>query len=282
MKKVDHGIIVPLSYVSVISLLAVMLHFAVTGCRETGRGPVPATPVETAIAVVETKPLPLLPWGNSVTTEPWTRTLMAELASTGKDLLTAVPADIEAWCPRYSKQSSAERLEFWAQLIAKMTEYESGFNPAQIYVECSSVSSAYGASGKWFPDRGKWCIPGHKLDGGVAISRGLTQMSLESAQGYKCPLSSPAELHEPAKNLSCAVRVFNRFVPSPRQYEGAVRGHGRLAGKGSDGKWKGAAAYWAVMRETPLVNGKASYARKSHDNIRAYTRTLAFCKQPNN
>lgn len=197
----------------------------------------------------------------------WSIFVMSELDKLGKDLLDSSPADRKEWCKRYDDLDRDQRRVFYAQLISKMVQYESNYKPETLFVECSKKQSTYGSSGKWFADRGMYCIPGHAKDGGVAISRGLTQMSLQSAQGYNCEVSEPKDLHDPFKNISCTIRVMNRFIPAPRQYEGKVRGHGRISGKVS-GSWKGAGAYWSVMR----------CPKDSCDSIKSYVSNLTICK----
>ncbi|MFV8250263.1 hypothetical protein [Bdellovibrio bacteriovorus] len=216
--------------------------------------------------------LPKLAWdGAHPQSDVWTEFLLSELEATGKDMLNAKPADRATFCKKYDQLDQQGRKLFYAQFISKLAQFESDYIPSKVYVECSSKPTTYGKSGRFFASKGKWCIPGHAKDGGVAISRGLTQLSLESAQGYKCPLTEPSELHDPKKNLSCAVRIMNRFIPAPRQYEGATRGHNRIAQK-VDGVWKGAAAYWAPLRDS------SEYNRESLAAIVKYTSNLSICK----
>lgn len=215
--------------------------------------------------------IPKLAWhGKHADAKSWTEFLLSDLALTGKDLVASSPDDATLFCPKYKTLTAQQKIEFYAQLISKMTQYESGFKPESLMYECNKKKNPYG-SARYDSARG-WCMKGgHAKDGGYVISRGLIQMSLQSAQGYKCPLTDPSELHDPKKNLNCAIRVLNRFVPSPRQYEGAVRGHNRIAGK-VNGSWKGGAAYWAVLRDS------SGYAKESYTAIRNYTSSLPYCK----
>jgi len=213
-----------------------------------------------------------LAWaGKHKDADKWTAMLMESLSTLGKDMTAANPLDAENFCPKYRSLDLSERREFYAQLISKMTQFESSYNPASFMYECNKKKNPYGSDGRWDEARG-WCMKGgHTLDGGYVISRGLMQMSIESAQGYHCDIKVPQDLHDPAKNLACAVRIMNRFIPAPRQYEGAVRGHGSVAGySATQEKWLGAAAYWAVIRDRS--------DSESYPSIRAYTRGLAICK----
>lgn len=199
----------------------------------------------------------------------WTASVLDSLILHGADLLESRPVDASEFCPNFSSLNPTETRQFFAQFISIIAKHESRFNSAVFYKECSSSSQTYGAKGKYFASEGKYCIPGHKKDGGIAVSRGLLQISLESAQAYNCDLNEPEELHDPLRNISCAVRILNRFVPSERMSEGKMRGHGRLAGK-VDSSWKGASAYWSVMR---FKAGKESFA-----DIKKYLSTLEICK----
>lgn len=249
------------------------LVFFMAGCS-TAPKQEPTAPVQAETPAVTAK-APALAWdGKHADAAKWTAFVMKEIPVRMADAIKSVPKDIKAFCPSYAKLSSDQRVEFYAQLISRMAKFESSYKPDTFFVECSAKASTYGSSGKYFPERGAkpYCIPGSSKDGGVAISRGLLQMSIESAQGYNCPLSDPKELHDPYKNLSCAMRVMNRFIPAARQYEGKVRGHGSLAGYDSaNERWIGAAAYWSVMRDR---SGSDSYP-----NIVSYLKALPLCNQ---
>ena len=208
----------------------------------------------------------VLPWYPENDDSSWTIWAIDRIGS-HPELVKANPSDIQEFCPKFKSLDNDHRILFYAHLLAKMAKYESNYNPKASYVECSSKSSTYGSSGKWFASRGQYCIPGSKLEGGVAISRGLFQMSVDSANAYGCGIESPSDLEKPDIAIECAVKVLNRFVPAPRMNEGKVRGHGRLAGK-VDGVWKGAAAYWSVMRSNSVAYPK----------IKSYVAGLPFCR----
>lgn len=262
---------------SKIFAILILLVFATAMTRKVPQAAeVPASPAPRAEEPSRTTEEPIaavkLAWdGKHPDTAKWTVYLLSELSTLGSDILHAIPEDRKLFCPKFDSLSSEQRKIFYAQLISKMAEFESNYKPETFMTECSSSPKTYGSDGKFFASRGKWCIPGHAKDGGVAISRGLMQLSLESAQGYKCPISEPKELHDPFKNISCAVRIMNRFIPAPRQYEGKIRGHNRIAGK-IDENWKGASAYWAVMRDS------SGYAKESYTSIKTYVSNLSMCK----
>jgi hypothetical protein len=144
-----------------------------------------------------------------------------------------VPEDATTFCPKYTKLSSSQRKEFWAFLISAMTKYESSFKPETQYKEAFKDSK-----------------------GNNVISRGLLQISIESANGYGCGFKTVSELHDPYANLSCGIRILNRWMSRDK----------RIAGK-VDGGWRGGARYWSVLRST----------NKPYSSIVAMTRKMSIC-----
>ena len=199
--------------------------------------------------------VPSLAWSKRSGASAWGSHLKSEIKAS--KLPTLSIEDAATVCPNYARLSGDFKVEFWAQLISKMAEFESGFKPETVYIECSSKKEAYGDSAVWIASRKQYCIPGHKLDGGIAISRGLLQMSLQSAQGYGCKLSQPSELNEPLKNISCAVKIMESRVSR----DGAVS-------KKVGVKHRGGAAYWSVLRSSS----------KPYPVISSYTKSLNFCR----
>ena len=185
---------------------------------------------------------------------------MKELRA-ASDLLEAKPADVAAWCPKYASLTKEQRAVFYGHMIAEAAKWESSLDPSKNTYECRSTC-VYKGGCRYVEGRGYCMKGGHSLDGGLVISRGLMQMSLESAQSIGCPLKEPKELNDPLKNLSCAVRGFNLYIP----------GGGYIATKGSDEKWKGAAAYWAVWR------GTNEYTKQSRAAIQAASLKAPGCK----
>lgn len=104
-----------------------------------------------------------------------------------------------------------ERSVFWCQLLSKMAQYESNYKPETIYKECSKDKAKY-KDAKWFESEKAYCIGGSKLDGGVAISRGLFQISIQSANSYGANLTDPKKLHGPLTNIWAAILILNRWV----------------------------------------------------------------------
>ncbi|WP_409479507.1 hypothetical protein [Pseudobdellovibrio sp. HCB154] len=165
----------------------------------------------------------------------WSNHLYSELDRLGQDLLDVIPADAATFCPNYKNLTYNERKRYWIYIMSVMTKFESSFNTNTTYTEDFTDSS-----------------------GKKVISRGLLQISIESANGYDCELSNAQDLHNPLKNLSCGVRILDRWVGRD----------GRIAGK-VDSKWRGGARYWAVLRE----GDKTSYK-----TILSSSKNLKMCK----
>ncbi len=146
----------------------------------------------------------------------WTAHVINKLDTLGKDLLSTQPTDIATFCPKYPTYSYAQKKDFWAYLFSVMVRYESGFDPNVTYRES-------------FRDQ----------DGNYIISRGLLQISLESSQGYDCGFRSEQEIHDPYLNLSCGLRIFNRWMKTDKSIAGKV-----------GTSWRGGARYWSVLRTT--------------------------------
>lgn len=91
--------------------------------------------------------------------------------------------------------------------------------------------------------------------GNRVVSRGLLQISRESANGYGCGITDEQQLHDPATNLACAARIMNRLVTR----DGVI---------GSTAKpWKGMAAYWSPFRRTDR-----------RDDMQRWTSAQTFCR----
>jgi hypothetical protein len=141
------------------------------------------------------------------------------LESSAIDLHEQLPADIDAYCMSYPGLSRDQRLRFWSDLLAAIAYHESGHNPDLTYTENFS------------DNRGE-----------RVISRGLLQLSFESGKAYDCPLEQAAELHDPAKNIDCGVRILNKWVGQDGVISQDAGGYPR--------QWLGGARYWSVLRRS--------------------------------
>jgi hypothetical protein len=152
----------------------------------------------------------------------------------------SVPKDIERFCPSYIKRDYGGRTYFWAGLISIMARPESNFNPSTKYVES-------------FKDN----------KGRPVVSRGLLQLSIESAMGSKCDakanVKTEQDLHDPGKNIACASVILDKWV----NIDNIIATYGPKGAKPSGG-----GRYWSVLREG---NGHLP-------EIMAFTRSLAVCK----
>lgn len=180
----------------------------------------------------------VLAWHKSNTRDKWSEHLFKVIPTLGKDMMKVVPSDYKEFCPNFKNLTEDQRVEFYAQLLSIMVKFESSYKPETTYTE-------------GFDD----------AKGNRVISRGLLQISIESGNSYDCQIKKAQELHDPFVNLSCGVRILNRWVSRD----------GRIAGK-VDGKWRGGARYWSVLRKTPGV------PKESYDSIKGYMLNRKMCK----
>lgn len=163
--------------------------------------------------------------------KPWSDELTKIVA---KDLAEYDKAsDIEQFCPKYKSLNSEEKTKAVSELFVAAAFYESGYKPASFMRECRKEKCVYGSGCQIHPEFGYCMKGGHKLDGGIVISRGLMQMSLESALSYKCEgLKVPNDLHDPIKNLRCANTIMKKQIN---------RTENKIGAKSN---------YWAVLKPT--------------------------------
>lgn len=145
---------------------------------------------------------------------PWTVFAFEQMSVVAPRLLTSVPADIVTFCPSYASLDEKNRKNFWIYLLSAMTHFESYYDPSVKYVEK-------------FVD----------AKGNRVVSRGLLQISGESGRSYGCLIPEDMDLHDPYVNLTCGMKILERWVASDRV----------ISGK-SGGKWRGGARYWSVLR----------------------------------
>lgn len=105
------------------------------------------------------------------------------------------------------------------QLISIMAKYESNFKPETNYTEGFNDSK-----------------------GKPVISRGLLQISQESANGYNCNIVKPEQLNDPKTNLFCAVQIIHRWAIRDNTLMGEPK--------------KGCARYFSVCRASSKSNAK--------------------------
>lgn len=194
--------------------------------------PIPTPPPITEEVLREVTPL----WEGKISgAKEWTTHVDRELDRLGKNLLDVIPADRNLFCPKYQSLSYAQRKQYWAFMLSAMVRFESNFKTETSYKEAFNDSH-----------------------GNRVISRGLLQISIESGNAYGCGFKTTKDLHDPKQNLSCGIRILDRWVGRD----------GRIAGK-VDGAWRGGARYWSVLR----AGDKTSYK-----SILSWSQNLSFCK----
>ncbi|HVK62779.1 MAG TPA: murein L,D-transpeptidase catalytic domain family protein [Bdellovibrionales bacterium] len=200
-----------------------------------------ATPVPATFAAL---------WDNShSTSKAWTGYVQDAVKAYGSALM-AGPSDVTTFCPAYNSLSTQNKLNFWAQLIAAMAKYESGWNPVSRYTETTMGTD---------PVTGK-----------QIVSEGLLQLSYQDERNYSgvipagsgvCDFNYTVDkalstsdirrtILDPKTNLTCGVFILNRQ---------AVRYNKLSITSG---------AYWSVLRPSS----------GSFPKIKALTQATAICK----
>jgi hypothetical protein len=154
-------------------------------------------------------------WSKVNTDGAWTAAAKAAVKSSS--LPKTLPIDIAKFCPNYSSHTEDARVEFWVGLLSAVARPESNFKPETTFKEDFRDSK-----------------------GEFVISRGLLQISIESAnqKKYACDIKKAADLHDPATNLRCGVRILEAWVKTDNVI--ATYGNGQSRGGGR---------YWSTLRE---------------------------------
>lgn len=158
---------------------------------------------------------PSAAWDTQPAGRQWTAVAIAAIDRLAPQLASITPTDIDAFCPGYRDASPANRRAFYVSLLAEIAKHESNFDPAVRFTE-TAVDSR-----------------GQRI-----VSRGLLQLSQESANGYGCAISNAEQLHDPTANLECGVRIVDRWLTRDQ----VVAGY-------ASGAWRGASRYWSVLRD---------------------------------
>ena len=227
--------------------LAVIAALALAACQlppengpaeETATEPATgsATPDPTVPPPAERPAQAVAAWDGRPQAAQWTEIVLDELDSSGAGLLGTEIADADALCPAYPELTPAERKLFYLGLVSRMAQFESGFDPETRFTESFTDST-----------------------GQRVVSRGLLQLSIESARGYQgCSPPTAQSLHDPRTNLHCGIVILNRWVSQ----DGVV-------GERVGGGWRGGARYWSVLRETS----------PRRTQIEEFTRNLPVCRR---
>lgn len=156
----------------------------ISGCADLGMTSLSSA----ANAAQQTQPA--MRWDHREEANEWTKSTIAAIASHDVELASAVPADVNAWCPGYPSASLPDRRAFWSGLLSAVAKYESSWNP--------TVS---GAGGRYI---------------------GLLQISSQTALNYHCDANSSTELKVGSANLECAVEIMAAQVGR----DGKISGNG--------------------------------------------------------
>jgi len=175
---------------------------------------------------------PVLAWGDK---PEWTKQALESVRNS--KLPTSSYSDMPEMCPKFKDMNLDQKVEVMAQFMSALAQAEnSKFVVDKEYKEKFKSSST----------------------GDYVISTGLYQISKSStsASSYGCKWSSQSELHDPLKNIACAVKVMNYWTKS-----------GNLMGTQLAQK-TGCGAYWAVCRPDS----------SRYKNIKNYVKNLKICK----
>ena len=127
-------------------------------------------------------------------------------------LTVLVPIDVTTFCPAYAQQGAEGRASFWRGLILAMVGPEFGFRTTASLWEEGRLQQ---------------------------FSIGLLQLSYTDRANHGCDFTNEADIADPARNLTCGVRIMTRLVSE----NGAI-------GVRSGDRWLGGARYWSVLRTT--------------------------------
>lgn len=166
----------------------------------------------------------------------WSRHVLKETERLAGPSLVAEPIDLSIYCPKWKALTLPDRKGLFLSLISAMSKFESGFDPATEYKENFKDS------------KGNWII-----------SRGLLQLSVESANGYGCQVTEKS-LHDAKTNLTCAIIILNRWIAKDRYFGSSIGA--------AKNKHMGGARYWSVLREKS----------KSREKIYTFTRSQKMCQ----
>ena len=201
-----------------------------------------------ASAIADPEPISIeVDWATVADGAAWTEFTANAIDEFGGGLISSSPSDIEGFCPSYATLNDEVKRAFWVSLVSAMARPESNFDPDVSFNEYDNCK--YPGCKDDFTTR----------DGRKVVSRGLLQISQESANGYKrfgCEIAIEAEetLHDPETNLRCGVVILSRWVSAD----------GQIAKETSP--YRGGARYWSVLRRPGKIAG-----------IQNFTANTSYC-----
>ena len=176
----------------------------------------------------------------------WSKTVYQVIRNEESQMLgQAVADDVEIFCPNYRSLTDNQRLNFWGQLLAAMSKYESSWNPASYYIE-----STMGLD---------------PITGRQVASEGLLQLSYQDEKSYGLDCGFDWNLDQqfqnsdtrktifnPHFNLRCGIKILARQLKKQRAISTTT------------------GVYWAVLKK----NGTYSKVPE----ISLLTKKLSFCQ----
>jgi len=205
--------------------------------------PVAPTPNPAPVTSLKFEPLA---WEAKVTgSSYWSNTIYNVIQSEEPQMLGQnVADDIELFCPAYRTLTDHQRLNFWGQLFAGMSKFESGWNPATYYVETTMGLDP--------------------VTGRQVASEGLLQLSYQDQRSYNLDCGfdwavdknytntdSRKSIFDPLKNLRCGIKILAKQLARQRAISTTTD------------------VYWSVLKK----NGRYTKVPE----IAAITKTLRFC-----
>lgn len=246
-----------LRFVSIFSFLIFSAACAPKGSVITNSSPDQADLGHGNIGGTGTTPLPTAPntsmkplaWESTVkNSNLWSSYIYSVISLEEPQMLAdGAATDVTLFCPKYNQLDTNQRLNFWGQLFAGMTKFESGWKPTSYYVETTMGIDP--------------------ITGRQVASEGLLQLSYQDGPNYgidACNFDwntdkaysnsdSRKSIFDPFKNLRCGVKIMAKLLKK------------KQAISFSSG------VYWAVLRQ--------GGAYTQVPGIAQITKSLSFCVQ---
>jgi Transglycosylase SLT domain len=164
-----------------------------------------------------------LSW-DSQTRRPWSVTLLTSIQNALPKLALGNP---NGFLNGYDSLAADLQLKFWGELVVAVSKFESSWNPHDIFHEPPPLS---------------------------VDSVGLLQLSYQDESPYNLePLSeSHKSLEDPSINLRCGVTILAALVAKDRTVASSL-----------NGRYRGGAAYWSVLRAGHKVDQILSITRRN-------------------
>ncbi len=188
-----------------------------------------------------------LAWESKISgSSSWSKTVYLVIRTEEPQMLgQSVADDVEIFCPKYRTLTDTQRLNFWGQLLAAISKFESNWNPASYFVETTMGLDP--------------------ITGRQVASEGLLQLSYqdEKSYGLDCGFDWPIDqqlknsdsrktIFNPHFNLRCGIKILARQLKKQRAISTT------------------SGVYWAVLKK----NG--TYTKVSE--ISLLTKKLSFCQ----